>query len=198
MLTPDYNYFIKLDSWSKKEAALIISGLEPDQYRHIRFAYKHLDFEKYPELIQAYKLYKLFLSIDFYRHHEYQSHPVAYVVECKKRDWSVPDELFKLTRERYAKQMELSSETAIDQTKDGDCLQKEKNYLLKTLGSMVMMYIFKQKNSRLGDLKNVNVSQVVDDILQFLENNNLKLYGLGKSSLNKRIGDGLRLVKRDQ
>lgn len=65
MQKPDYEYLMKLDRWSKKDGALIISGVDPDQYREIRFTYKYLDFEKYPDLVEVYKLYKLFLSIDF-------------------------------------------------------------------------------------------------------------------------------------
>ncbi|MBA2654416.1 MAG: hypothetical protein H0U71_05060 [Gammaproteobacteria bacterium] len=195
MLKADYNYLIKLDTWSKKDAALIISGLDPDQYRHIRFTFKYLDFEKNPELIQAYKLYKLFLSIDFYRHREYQSHPVAYVVECKKKDWPVPDELFNLARERYAKEAVDRSPDNSDGQSAGEASQKEKDFLLKTLGVLVKLYVTQQKKPRLGDSKNVNVSRVVEDILQFIDACNVeKVYGLGKSSLNRRIADGLRLI----
>lgn len=56
MQKPDYKYLMKLDSWSKKDAALIISGFEPDQYRHIHFTNNYIDFEKYSELVQVYKL----------------------------------------------------------------------------------------------------------------------------------------------
>lgn len=196
MYKPDYNYLMKLDNWSKKDAALIICGLEPDRYRHIRFSYKDLDFEKYPELVPAYKLHKIFLSINFYRHGDYQGNPIAYVVECKKREWPVPEELLNLARERYAKEKDLSSSNIeTEQCKESG--QKEKDYLLKTLGVLAMLYVSKQKNPRLGDIKNTNISQVVDDVLQFLEDYKFKSYGLGKSSLNRRIAEGLKEVRQD-
>lgn len=193
MQKPDYEYLIKLDSWSKKDAALIISGLEPDQYRNIRFTHKDLDFAKYPELVQAYKLYKVFLSIDFRRHREYQNNPIAYVVECKKRDWPVPDEVLNLARERYAREKEIDEPDVADEQELSGI--KEKDYLLKTLGVVIKFYVHKQNNSRLGDLKNINVSQVVSDVLQFLEDHELKIYGLAKSSLSSRFSEGIKAIE---
>lgn len=195
MHKPDYNYLIKLDSWSKKDAALIISGLDPEQYRDIRFTYKYLDFEKYPELIQVYKLYKLFLSIDFRQYREYQSNPIAYVVECKKREWPVPAELLNLAKKRYAKEQEIKT-IKHENVDEQDTTGIEKDYLLKSLGVLVLLYVSKQKKSRLGDVKNINVSQVVNDVLQFLEDNEIKIYGLAKSTLSSRFSESIKVIQQ--
>lgn len=195
MQNPDYNYLIKLDNWSKKDAALIISGLDPDQYRHIRFSFKELDFEKYPELVQPYRLHKIFMSINFSKYGHRQGDPVSYIVECKKKEWPVPEELFNLARERYAKEKELNpTQDRGEQPQDDE--KKVKDYLLKTIGVLIMLQASNQKGSRLGDVKNVNVSQVVNEVLQFLEDHEIKLYGLGKSALNRRFSEGISAVEQ--
>lgn len=203
MSQPDFVYLMKLDSWSKKDASLIISGLNPDEYRKIRFIPKDLDFNLHPELTEPYKLYKLFLSIDFYQYRNNIDHPLTYICECLKKEWKVPEELIALAKSRYWRETGRKL-TLNGEDEKNDCAEeqiqgkKEKSYLLKSLALMTMLYVSKQNSQRLGKMKNINVSQVTEDILQFMEDNELNIYGVGKSSLNKRIAEGLRLLGCDK
>lgn len=202
MTKPDYSYLIKLDNWSKKDASLIISGLNPDNYRSIRFIPKDLDFKLYPELQEAYQLYKLFLSMNLYEYGRHQGHPLTYITECLNRDWPLPDELLDVAKLRYMRETGkslLTDKEASDEIIESDAAiaKKEKNYLLKSLAVMALLYVSKQNTPRLGTVENINISQVTEDILQFLEDQNLKIYGIGKSSLNKRIAEGLRSLFRE-
>lgn len=86
--------------------------------------------------------------------------------------------MLNLARERYAKEKKVD-EPPIANEEEAVGI-KEKDYLLKTLGVLIKFYVQKQNNSRLGDFKNVNISQVVNDVLQFLEDNEIKIYGLEK------------------
>ncbi|MBA2655293.1 MAG: hypothetical protein H0U71_09570 [Gammaproteobacteria bacterium] len=196
---PDYEFLLKLDSWSQKNACLIICGLDPDKYRSIRFTVKDhkTNIETYPELINPYKLHQIFTSVHFYKYREHRGHPAAYLNECVQKKWPIPEELWQLAKEAYANQFPELFGSKADETKIEQVKSKEEEYLSKTLGAVVMAYVFKNKSPRLGSVKSINIFQVTEDILQFLEDHNLKIYGLGKSSIQRRIAESLRTIQRD-
>lgn len=192
--TVDYRYLMMLDFWSCKDAALIICGFDPEQYRHVRFYSKYINANSNPELIEAYKLYKLFESANQSRAYSNRlGHPISYITVCLKKDWSIPDELFQLADQRYRR--EHSIETA-DSSEEKQVVSRAKDSILKAFAAMVMLYISEKKDThKYGTFQDINVSQVTDKILEFLENNNFKIHGLGKSSLNEKIGQAIRLFK---
>ena len=42
---PDYDYLLKLENWSKKDAALIVCGFAPLGYKSVRFSQKNVPAE---------------------------------------------------------------------------------------------------------------------------------------------------------
>lgn len=195
---PDYDFLLKLDSWSQKNAAIIICGLDPEKYRSIRFTIKDYDsnVKMHPELINPYKLHKIFSSVRFYKYREHNGHPAAYLNECLQKRWPIPEKLWQLAKEAYIHQFpELFGE--VTQEVEVTPSNKEKDYLLKTLGALVMTYVSKNPSPRLGSVNNINVFRLTEDILQFLEDHDLKIYGLGKSSIQQRIAEALRSVQRE-
>lgn len=58
---PNYDFLLKLEKWTKKDAALILCGFEPSHYKKIRFGQDNL-----PEtLTPAAQLYRIFCSVNF-------------------------------------------------------------------------------------------------------------------------------------
>jgi hypothetical protein len=95
MQKPDYDYYLKLSKWSKKEAAFILCDIDPEPFRSFRFSPK-LDYQKYSLLAHPYKLYRIFQTIDFNSVYGKESnHPLAYIKECEYRGWPLPDALLK-------------------------------------------------------------------------------------------------------
>lgn len=183
MAKPDYKYYLKLDKWTKKEAALLISGIDPEPLKDFRFGYK-INYEKYPTLDAAYKLYKLFQTVDFsLKYQDYCKHPLVYIHECEQRDWPLPEPL-SLDAKAFNAEMKIK---IINR-------EGERVSLLKTIAALAMLYVDKQKAARLGDINHIKLSQVTEDILKFLAMNKIKAYGLGNSSLHARIRDGLLLL----
>lgn len=180
----NYKQLMMLEHWSCKDAALIICGFDPDNYRYVRFTPKQINQESNLELIPAYKLYKIFESVNQNRPYNNRlRNPISYINVCHNKDWPVVEELVNLARERYLRE----SPAQID--------LKVKDSTLKTLAAIVMLYVSEKKSPELGTIEKVNVSRLAERILQFLENHNINVHGLGKSSLNEKIAQALNFFK---
>lgn len=190
----DYKHLMMLDSWSCKEAALIICGFDPDSHRHIRFSPKLINQNSNPELVPALKLYKVFESVNNNRSYDKKlNHPISFLVECKKKDWPVSDELITLARERHQRENPMEN----DNTEERQAISQAKNSILKTLGAVVMLYVSEKKDTRkFGTTNDITVSQITEKIMDFLAKNNYKIHGLGQSSLNDKIGQAIKVFQR--
>src|SRR3990172_6030615 len=101
---PDYDYLLKLDHWSKKDAALIICGKDPENYpRDVQFTGNNIP----NELREPYKLYKIFVAFDRYADHLHRlGDPCVYINLAYGKDWKIPDDLvvaYTRLQERYKK-----------------------------------------------------------------------------------------------
>lgn len=68
---------------------------------------------------------------------------------------------------------------------------RERNNLLREIAILVRLYVETKKSKRLGEPDDPNISQVVNDILDHVSNNNISGDGLGDSTLRARIKDAL-------
>lgn len=203
---PDYDYLLKLENWSKKDASLIICGLNPPDYRSVRFSYKGVP----GELEEAHKIYRIFCSVDFRNKYGfYEPHPVHFIQECNEKDIPLPDGLIEAIKRRIAhnkkrKEILLQEESAEPITQNDEVPMdhlaqgaRERKYLLKIIGAIaVVCFEEKNKSSSLPYPKIV-VSDIVEDILQYQENNDLRSPGLGKSNLHKKITEGLAVFEEE-
>lgn len=188
---PDYEYLLKLDKWSKKDAALIISGFNPEQFRDFQFSAKNIS----EELREPYKIYQILLSINFsQKYGGDEKLPRWYIHECLERNISLPEELkisFKKFIAYQAKIHEIfsSSGNKVDSTNNQNI--RERKYLLKIIGAIVSMYFTKKQKGRASVTDKIVISEVVEDIMQYLEDHDLKSPGLGKSNLHQKISEGI-------
>ena len=195
---PDYDYLLKLEHWSKKDAALIISGKDPEDFRNIRFTGNNLP----EELVDAYKLYKIFLSYDRYSDYRNQlGDPRTYINLASKKDWPIPEDLLNACSKLIARNKERAvlAEQSEQEIKEAeyDNGARARKYLLKIIG--VLTELDESKNNPIPisiplHERQIVVSSIVEDILQFKEDNDLQITGLGKSNLHEKISEGLKVV----
>ncbi|EKD92202.1 MAG: hypothetical protein ACD_29C00119G0001 [uncultured bacterium] len=69
---PDYDFFLKLDKWTKKDAALILCGCDPAKHRNLRFSQDGLP----DDLIASQKLYRIFFSVNFIKKYGRDNYPL--------------------------------------------------------------------------------------------------------------------------
>lgn len=65
--SPDYTCWSKLDTWSLKEAALLLHALDPLAYRQVKFNLREVPNN--PELGEAYKIFLILNNVT--RNHRY-------------------------------------------------------------------------------------------------------------------------------
>ena len=71
---------------------------------------------------------------------------------------------------------------------------RERENLLRLVAILSKMYINNQNDKRLGTLNKPNISQLTDDIHQFISENQLSDSGLAKRTLHDRFKDAFDLV----
>ena len=202
---PDYDYLLKLETWSRREAALIVCGFDPQDFRGVPFSENKL-----PETLrEAYKVYRIFRTVDFSeKYGKPRPYPLDFLVECREKDIAVPDALnaaierrlehMQMRRECRERAAQERQETREAKEPKANAGVRERKYLLKMIGALAQVYfVEKNRNSKLPYPKFI-ISDVVEDTLQFLEDNAMHSPGLGKSSLHKKITEGLVALTKDQ
>ncbi len=190
---PNYDYLLKLDHWSKKDAALIICEQDPEHYRSIRFSGKDIT----EETAQAYNLFKIFVAYDQCSNHQKRlGKPCTYLSLARNKDWEIPNGLCKAYSRFTARKNEIDAavELRVQETKEYECNNgaRERKNLLKIIGALTQLYKADDNpTSRLLSGRDIVVADVVKDIMQLKEDHDLQITGLGKSNLHNKISEAL-------
>lgn len=188
---PDHDFFLKLDKWTKKDAALILCGHNPSNYKNLRLTQDGLP----QELIPSAQLYRIFCSVNFFTKYGRDHYPLDYILECHKKGIALSEALLASARQlfRYLKKFEAVTEECPEDSADS----RERNYLLKIIGALTSIYCNEKiKPSRTKRTK-VSIAAVVEDILQYVNDHELASSGLGKSNLHKKISEGITAFDDD-
>ena len=187
---PDYDFFLKLDKWTKKDAALILCGFDPFHYKKLRFGQDNLP----EELIPAAQLYRIFCSVNFYAKYHRDHYPLDYLLECRQKGIALPEPLWASARAlfSYLKKFDEVSAESNDSTES-----RERNYLLKIIGALTSVYCNEKIKPSRTKWTKVSIAAVVEDILQYVDDHELASSGLGKSNLHKKISEGVAAFDDD-
>src|SRR3989338_2222303 len=176
---PDYNFYLKLDKWTKKDAALILCGHNPSNYKNVRFSQNDLP----QELVAAQQLYRIFCSVNFREKYGRENYPLDYFLECHKKGIVLSEPLLVSARHLFAQLQKF--EQLNNKTEGNSVDMRERDYLLKIIGALTSVYCHEKiKPSRTKWIK-VSVAAVVEDILQYVSDHELASAGLKKSNLHK-------------
>jgi hypothetical protein len=111
----DYDFWSKLDTWSYRDAALLLCGFDPDQ---VKGSGIRLDGREMPsEFLEASKVYRILksgagLGLN-------SAHPFAVVEHALKKDLPMPEALLQAIRERYRQERKLEG-SELDNSQNGD------------------------------------------------------------------------------
>ncbi|GEM_PF-6490289 len=183
----DYHFYLKLDKWTKKDAALILSGHNPLQYKHVRFNQDELQ----NELSEAYQLYRIFCSVNFSKKYGRENYPLDYIVECIKKEITLPEALLASARRLFQRlqQYEHIEQQMNENTANDSTGARERHYLLKIIGALASIHGNKKTKP--------SISALVEDILQYVADHEMPSTGLGKSNLHKKISEGLAVFEEN-
>ena len=93
----DYQFWSKLDSWSYRNAALLLCGFDPDQAKGSGI---RLDGRNHPaKYAEASKVYRILKSASELGHNF--AHPFGIIEFALKKNLPMPKVLFETIRERY-------------------------------------------------------------------------------------------------
>lgn len=209
----DFDFFFKLDNISLKDAAIVLCGLNPFDYKSVRFNKSSI----IAGLEAPQKVYLILRSVDFWQKYQLAKPKLLdYLVECRRKDISIPDPVIEAGKRRFQYDQNYraahQAPGAESKTDAADVLSesngaRERNYLVKMIGALASVY-YKQKIKATNPQNpSVTITEIVQDIQQYIEDHSLYAPGLGKSNLYKKIAEGieafdnefaLRLIKRFQ
>lgn len=203
---PDYKFWVKKEGWSLHQSALLLHGIDPLEVRSVRLTAKDLA----PEFKKAQKTYLLLQSVPWSeRHPGYFSygigaHPVAIIVEAKKKGLPIPVRLLNLVKKRFEKEQEEKKEdeeaekdqntqTPIKQTApDQPLSSRERKNLLKAIGILVKLLGEKREKTSGIKLSALQVSQLMLDKAHAL---GIEIEGL--KSFDRKITEALALLDEE-
>ena len=181
----DYDFFLKLDKWTKKDAALILSGHDPADYKNLRLAKDDLP----QALIASRQLYRIFCSVNFREKYGRDNYPLDYFLECYQKGIALSESLLASARQLFQQLQKFARSDSESESHSVNA--RERDYLLKIIGALTSVCLKEKIKSSRTNRARISVSAVVEDVLQYVDDYELKSTGLGKSNLHKKISEGI-------
>jgi len=169
--------------------ALLICGFDPDKHSTISLNAKEVP----QEFFEAKRLNRIFSKTDFGNRYSFSGvSPLMYINECLRKDIPMPDELLASAKKlhEHTKKFKSSNEEVAESQRP-----RERDNLLKLLGSFVFIYLSKGETVSIKPQDKVTVSRITENIMQYLSDHEVTMTGLGKSNINKKISEGVQLFR---
>lgn len=176
---PDYKFWAAAETWSINQAALVLHGIDPHQYRSLRLAKNNIP----AEFAEVQKTYLLLRSVPWQdRHFRYYFpnqgiHPVAVFYEAKVKGIPIPSELHQLIAQRFDLETKAEKENRPDENevnitseenpnKEQPLINRERKNLLKAIGILVKLLIDeKEKSTRSNQGTKISALQILQLML---------------------------------
>jgi hypothetical protein len=210
---PDYKHWTKASSWSLNQAAFLLHGIEPLQFRSLRLA----EHDVPSEFLPVQRTYLLLRSVPWREiHTQYHFakngiHPAAVIYEAHKKGLPLPKLLYKaIAALPEYKQIERDSaaagdiKTATEQSLPATASNKnnpnnkqetstrERRNFLKAIGILVRLHFDDDPDYNRGNGKKLNAYQITQTLLDKAQEIGLELEGL--KSLDRKITEALELL----
>lgn len=197
---PDYKWWAKADSWSLKEAALLLHGIDPYQHRPLRLAERDIP----PEFSKTQKTYLLLQSIPWKERYAYHVGkglcPLAVVAEAVDKELPLPKQLHDLVSTRFA----AKKKTAKKDTSTSDPLEnnnqplstRERRTFLKGVGILVKLLLDSNLSKKIcSQGQKPSALQIAQLMLDKAEEIGMELEGL--KSMDRKITEALALLAEE-
>lgn len=196
---PDYVFWCKCDEWTFKDAALLLHGFEPLNWKRAKFNVGKVPDE--PELHEAYKTF-LLLKYATWKGMglitNNSTHPYAIQEIARYKDLPFPQEITKHLEARRIREEEnphpsrflntthQEMEVPAEKNKDVSAHARERRNLLKTIGLLILI---------LEGNKNLSASQLKNIILEQAEHLNIETDGL--KSIDRKISEAMAIINTE-
>lgn len=103
---PDYKFWANVETWSINQAAFLLHGIDPNHVRSIRLA----EHDTPAEFLKIQKTYILLRKVPWAERHAYYyvpnsgPHPIAVIVEAKRKGLPIPKALFNAVSKRFERE----------------------------------------------------------------------------------------------
>lgn len=201
----DYESWCRVDEWNFKDAALLLHGFDPLNYRSVKFNLR--ETPKAPELKETYLTFLVLKNFNGGKHRYMTgANPLEIFYIAKEKNLPVPEklntcleELFKLKKEKQ----QLSSpktfpiKEAIAQENNKDFSVRERHTLLKAIGLFITLLADDPKHAKKIIIKGrINASQVMQILSE-------KAYSLdinpqGIKSFDRKINEAMELLEEEK
>lgn len=211
---PNYHWWVNMETWTFKQATLLLHGLDPNRYPALKPYVYHLPPEYLP-LKKTYLVISQFPWRQLYPQYYFENqgvHPVAIIFIALQKRLPLPKRLRKLViarfhQENQQKQHGLDvqatllpyatdpkpSPPTIIQRRFGFTARERKN-LLRSLGIVVRLLFSEEQGSpRYWYANHLNASQIAQTILEKAQQMGIPTQGL--KSLDRKITEALTLLE---
>lgn len=204
-MEPDYNYWCKFDSWSWKDCALLLNGIDPLYFKDLVFNTK--ETPKQAALKDAYKTFLLLKNIIKYDSHLKFSqiiHPYEIYIIAVRKNIPIPAKLSEFLAERYRQEKNLkqsnkknifksSKHEQVFSASEKELTSRERHNLLKSLGIMAILLMEDSKYSQEFNLNNrPNAYQIAEAVLTKAQALGVPTEGL--KSLDRKLKEALMML----
>lgn len=215
---PHYQWWVAMETWTFKQATLLLHGLDPHQHRSLNpYAY-HLPPE-YQPLQKTYVMVSQFPWQQRYPHYYFGNkgiHPVAIIFLAIQKKLPLPKRLRKLVMMRFHRENQLKQHSlevqavllpyttdfkppappTIIQRRYGFTPRERKN-LLRSLGIVVrLLFSEGQGSPRYWYANHLNASQIAQTILEKAQQQGISTRRL--KSLERKITQAMTLLEEEK
>lgn len=198
---PDYKFWIKLDHWSLKDAALLLNELDPMEYAHIKFNTREI-----PNSSELKEAYKTFLILKDSIRGEGKSyadsnelHPCNVCIIADKKDITLPKDLVLFLNkhmERNKKREEEQKIATAQHSPNEDLLIRERRNHLKIFGMFAhLLTEWRNEVYQFEISGRPNSHQIAKALLDKAISMQIEIDGI--KSCNRKIAEGLKFLEEE-
>lgn len=194
--SPDYTFWSKLDTWTLKDAALLLHGLDPLEHRRVKFNLREVPNE--PVFKEAYKTFLVLNNVT--RDHRYSENTGISIeriyVIVEKKELPIPKALKTLLETRFQRKIEAEQAAIAKHPSNREISTRERRNFLKQMGLLVRV-LMDAKHPRYQFLlsERANAYTIAQAMLDKAKQLGLETNGL--KSANRKITEALELLQEE-
>lgn len=195
-LVPDYTCWSKLDTWTLKDAALLLHALDPLEHRQIKFNLREVPNE--PVLKEAYKTFLILNNVT--RNHRYSDNtgiPIEMIyVIIEQKELPFPKALETLLEARFQRKFEAEQAAIARHPSNKDISTRERRNFLKQMG-LIVNVLMDARHPRYEFLlsKRPNAYNIAQAMLDKAKQLGVETEGL--KSCNRKIAEALEFLEEE-
>lgn len=195
---PDYAFWSKLETWTLKNAALLLHAFDPLEYRQVKFNLREIP--NAPELKDVYKTFLILENVIANKQPYYANNSgiplnIIYAV-VEQKELSIPKQLKLMLDKRFQREEAEKQAIKAKHPFNKEVFTRERRNFLKYIGLLshgLMNWKHPRYEFRLSDRPNAyNINQFVLDMAE-----KLKVNKDGLKSGNRKVTEALELLEEE-